>query len=163
MSAEVRWPDSLWAAVTPQGSALPQLEGAADADVVVIGAGSGIGKETAHRLVKEGAHIVSVDLNADAAHATAKEITDKATLGHAVGLYLIGWGNRLGTIYTWMRALDVSKNRGHRVITFEQAQYRVEDSSNSVRPSHYLASVHKSGETSAAGPPGQAPAATKQA
>lgn len=52
--------------------------------VVVIGAGSGIGKETAHRLVKEGAHIVSVDLNADAANATAKEITDKYGLGIGV-------------------------------------------------------------------------------
>jgi len=29
-------------------------------------------------------------------------------------------GQPLGTIYTWMRALYVSKNRGHRVITFEQ-------------------------------------------
>ena len=36
---EVRWPDSLWAAVTPQGPALPQLEGSAEADVVIIGAG----------------------------------------------------------------------------------------------------------------------------
>jgi NADH:quinone reductase (non-electrogenic) len=78
-------------------------------------------------------------------------------------LYLIGWGNRLGTIYTWMRALYVSKNRGHRVITFEQAQYRVEEGSNSVRPSHYLASLQKSGEASPAAPPEQAPAATKQA
>jgi rhamnulose-1-phosphate aldolase/alcohol dehydrogenase len=52
--------------------------------VVVIGAGSGIGKETAHRLVKEGAHIVCVDLNADAANATAKEITDKFGLGIGV-------------------------------------------------------------------------------
>ncbi len=52
--------------------------------VVVIGAGSGIGKETAHRLVKEGAHIVCVDLNADAAAATAKEITDKLGLGIGV-------------------------------------------------------------------------------
>jgi glycine/D-amino acid oxidase-like deaminating enzyme len=40
MSAtDVRWPDSLWAAVTPMGEALPQLAGAAEADVVVIGAG----------------------------------------------------------------------------------------------------------------------------
>ena len=52
--------------------------------IVVIGAGSGIGKETAHRLVKEGAHIVCVDLNADAAKATAKEITDKYGLGIGV-------------------------------------------------------------------------------
>jgi rhamnulose-1-phosphate aldolase/alcohol dehydrogenase len=52
--------------------------------IIVIGAGSGIGKETAHRLVKEGAHIVCVDLNADAANATAKEITDKYGLGIGV-------------------------------------------------------------------------------
>jgi NADH dehydrogenase len=36
-------------------------------------------------------------------------------------LYLVGWGNRLGTLYTWARALVFSKNRGHRIITFEQA------------------------------------------
>ena len=30
--------------------------------IVVVGAGSGIGKATAHRLVKEGAHLVCVDL-----------------------------------------------------------------------------------------------------
>ncbi|MEO6035517.1 MAG: bifunctional rhamnulose-1-phosphate aldolase/short-chain dehydrogenase [Verrucomicrobiota bacterium] len=52
--------------------------------VVVVGAGSGIGKEVAHRLVKEGAHIVCVDLNAEAAKATAKEITDKYGLGIGV-------------------------------------------------------------------------------
>jgi rhamnulose-1-phosphate aldolase/alcohol dehydrogenase len=49
--------------------------------IVVIGAGSGIGKETAHRLVKEGAHVVCVDLNEAAAQATAREITDKYGLG----------------------------------------------------------------------------------
>src|SRR5829696_6378874 len=52
--------------------------------VVVVGAGSGIGKETAHRLVKEGAHLVSVDLNADAAQGTAKEISDK--YGQGIGV-----------------------------------------------------------------------------
>ncbi|GEL18857.1 NAD(P)/FAD-dependent oxidoreductase [Pseudonocardia asaccharolytica] len=36
-------------------------------------------------------------------------------------LYLIGWGNRLGTLYTWARALVFSNNRGHRIITFEEA------------------------------------------
>ena len=56
--------------------------------IVVIGAGSGIGKETAHRLVKEGAHIVCVDLNADAAKATAKAITDK----YGVGIGVAGTG-----------------------------------------------------------------------
>jgi rhamnulose-1-phosphate aldolase/alcohol dehydrogenase len=52
--------------------------------IVVVGAGSGIGKETAHRLVKEGAHLVCVDLNEAAAKATAKEITDKLGLGIGV-------------------------------------------------------------------------------
>jgi rhamnulose-1-phosphate aldolase/alcohol dehydrogenase len=56
--------------------------------IVVIGAGSGIGKETAHRLVKEGAHIVCVDLNADAANATAKEIEAK----YGVGIGVAGTG-----------------------------------------------------------------------
>ncbi len=56
--------------------------------VVVIGAGSGIGKETAHRLVKEGAHLVCVDLNADAANATAKEIEAK----YGVGIGVAGTG-----------------------------------------------------------------------
>jgi NADH dehydrogenase len=36
-------------------------------------------------------------------------------------LYLIGWGNRLGTLYTWIRGLAFARNRGHRLITFEQA------------------------------------------
>jgi NADH dehydrogenase len=42
-------------------------------------------------------------------------------------LYLIGWGNRLGTLYTWMRALIFSKNRGHRIITFEDAQEQAQE------------------------------------
>lgn len=52
--------------------------------VTVIGAGSGIGREIAHRVVKEGAHVVCADLNVDAARATAKEITDKFGLGIGV-------------------------------------------------------------------------------
>lgn len=51
---------------------------------VVIGAGSGIGKETAHRLVNEGAHIVAVDLNQESAEATVAEITGK--LGQGIGV-----------------------------------------------------------------------------
>jgi NADH dehydrogenase len=42
-------------------------------------------------------------------------------------LYLIGWGNRLGTIYTWARALTFSNNRGHRIITFQEAHQRAEE------------------------------------
>jgi uncharacterized protein len=36
----------------------------------------------------------------------AKEITDKAALGHAVGLYLIGWG--IFTAYMWIASFRVS-------------------------------------------------------
>jgi NADH:ubiquinone reductase (H+-translocating) len=42
-------------------------------------------------------------------------------------MYLIGWGNRLGTLYTWLRALVLSKSRGHRIITFEQATDRLDE------------------------------------
>src|SRR3977135_4228879 len=38
-SADVRWPSSLWAAATPSGPDLPELAGAAEADVIVIGGG----------------------------------------------------------------------------------------------------------------------------
>ena len=65
--------------------------------VIVIGAGSGIGKETAHRLVKEGAHIVCVDMKAETAQGTAKEITDKYGLGIGVaGTGLSTCGPALG-------------------------------------------------------------------
>ncbi len=59
--------------------------------VIVIGAGSGIGKETAHRLVKEGAHIVSVDLNEAAAQETANEIAAK--YGAGIGVAGTGLSN----------------------------------------------------------------------
>src|ERR671929_1246791 len=36
-------------------------------------------------------------------------------------LYLIGWGNRLGTLYMWLRAMTFTHNRANRIITFEEA------------------------------------------
>lgn len=59
--------------------------------VVVIGAGAGIGKATAHRLVKEGAHIVSVDLDEATAKATAREIIAK--YGEGIGVAGCGISN----------------------------------------------------------------------
>jgi rhamnulose-1-phosphate aldolase/alcohol dehydrogenase len=56
--------------------------------VIVIGAGSGIGKETAHRLAGEGAHVVCVDINETAAQATAEEIIMK----YGVGIGVAGSG-----------------------------------------------------------------------
>src|SRR5438445_5909969 len=38
-TTSVRWPDSLWAAVTPSGTDLPELIGTQQTDVIVIGAG----------------------------------------------------------------------------------------------------------------------------
>jgi rhamnulose-1-phosphate aldolase/alcohol dehydrogenase len=67
--------------------------------IVVIGAGSGIGKETAHRLVKDGAHIVSVDLNKEAAESTAKEIEGKYGTGIGVaGSGISGCGPAVGLV-----------------------------------------------------------------
>src|SRR5688500_18463667 len=65
--------------------------------VIVVGAGSGIGKETAHRLSKEGAQIVCVDMTAETAQATADELTAK--LGHGIGVAgtgLSGCGPAIG-------------------------------------------------------------------
>ena len=52
--------------------------------VAVVGAGSGIGKTTAHRLVKEGAHVVCVDRGLAAAEGTAREIV--ARYGEGIGV-----------------------------------------------------------------------------
>ena len=52
--------------------------------VVVVGAGSGIGKAVAHRIAKEGGHIVCADLDAAAAQATADELTEIYGLGIGV-------------------------------------------------------------------------------
>jgi rhamnulose-1-phosphate aldolase/alcohol dehydrogenase len=52
--------------------------------VVVFGAGSGIGKVTAHRVAEEGAHVVCVDMNEEAAKQTAKEICSRFGVGIGV-------------------------------------------------------------------------------
>src|SRR5438105_14704286 len=59
--------------------------------IAVIGAGSGIGKATAHRLVQEGAHIVCVDVDEAAAQATAREII--AAYGEGIGVAGTGISN----------------------------------------------------------------------
>jgi NADH dehydrogenase len=55
--------------------------------------------------------------------------------------YLIGWGNRLGTLYTWARALTFSHNRGHRIITFEQANVQAHEGDHGVAPASAPASI----------------------
>ena len=53
--------------------------------VVIIGAGAGIGRATAHRVVKEGAHVVCVDLDGAAAQETAQQIITQYGEGIGVG------------------------------------------------------------------------------
>ena len=65
--------------------------------VVVIGAGSGIGRAIAHRVAKEGAHVVCADLNAEAAQATADELTDIYGVGIGVaGTSISAAGGAIG-------------------------------------------------------------------
>lgn len=58
--AASRWPDSLWAAVTSPGRALPSLQDAVEADVVVIGAGY-TGLSTALHLREAGVDVAVVE------------------------------------------------------------------------------------------------------
>ena len=59
--------------------------------IAVIGAGAGIGKATAYRLVREGAHIVAVDRDRASAQATADEIVAK--YGEGIGVAGTGISN----------------------------------------------------------------------
>ncbi len=58
---------------------------------VVVGAGAGIGKATAHRLVREGAHLVCVDLDEVSAAETAREIIRQ--YGEGIGVAGTGLSN----------------------------------------------------------------------
>ncbi|MCA1457556.1 FAD-binding oxidoreductase [Bradyrhizobium sp. BRP22] len=57
---EIRWPDSLWAAVTPSGPDLPDLSGSQQADVIVIGGGF-TGLSTALHLREAGIDVAVVE------------------------------------------------------------------------------------------------------
>jgi NAD(P)-dependent dehydrogenase (short-subunit alcohol dehydrogenase family) len=84
--------------------------------VIVIGAGSGIGKATAHRLVREGAHLVCVDINEAAARATAGEITDKFGVGIGVaGTGLSNCGPAIGL------ACDITRRESIRALLDQAA------------------------------------------
>jgi rhamnulose-1-phosphate aldolase/alcohol dehydrogenase len=63
---------------------MPQEKELARRVILVVGAGSGIGKELAHRVAGEGAQVVSADLSSEAAAETASEITKK--LGAGIGV-----------------------------------------------------------------------------
>ncbi len=60
--AAARWPESLWAAVTPPGPDIPELTGVEKTDVVVIGAGF-TGLSTALALRGAGVDVVVLEAN----------------------------------------------------------------------------------------------------
>ena len=87
--------------------------------IAVIGAGSGIGKETAQRLVKDGATIVSVDLNLAAAEATAKSITDRVGLGIGVaGSGISGCGQAVGLACDITRRASIREMLDQAVLAY---------------------------------------------
>ncbi len=77
--------------------------------VVVVGAGSGIGKSVAYRVAKEGAHVVCADLDLASAETTAHELTAKYGMGIGVaGTGISGCGPAIGL------SVDVTKRESVR-------------------------------------------------
>jgi NADH dehydrogenase len=69
-------------------------------------------------------------------------------------MYLVGWGNRLGTVYTWARGVWFSKNRGHRIITFESARDDIAEGRTAAgRPAPILPRTTRAMEGPASSPP----------
>jgi NADH:ubiquinone reductase (H+-translocating) len=59
---------------------------------------------------------------ADAFHVKVTGLVAYLMWGLIHVWYLIGWGNRLLTIYQWLRNLVFTKNRNHRIITFSRSK-----------------------------------------
>jgi NADH dehydrogenase len=81
------------------------------------------------RYVDKGS-MATIGYNAAVADAFGIKVTGRPAYlmwGFIHMLYLIGWGNRLGTLYTWLRALVLTKNRGHRIITYDTAKRELGD------------------------------------
>ncbi|MDQ3007265.1 MAG: SDR family oxidoreductase, partial [Chloroflexota bacterium] len=76
---------------------------------VVIGAGSGIGKATAHRIAREGAHVICADLSESTAQETADELIKMYGLGIGVaGTGVSGCGPAIGL------GVDITKRESIR-------------------------------------------------
>lgn len=65
------------ASPVPDYGALVGLNGKA---FIVVGAGSGMGRQSAHALAQLGAQVLCVDVDADAAHAVAEEVNGVAAV-----------------------------------------------------------------------------------
>jgi rhamnulose-1-phosphate aldolase/alcohol dehydrogenase len=73
-----------WALEEAKLQRMPAEKALARNVVVVVGAGDGIGKATAHRVAREGAHVVCADLRLGAAQKTAEELSD--IYGQGIGV-----------------------------------------------------------------------------
>ena len=79
--------------------------------VLVVGAGSGIGRAVAHRMAAEGAHVVCADLAAEAASTTADHLTATCGIGIGVaGSGISGCGPAIGL------AVDVTSRDSVRAL-----------------------------------------------
>jgi NAD(P)-dependent dehydrogenase (short-subunit alcohol dehydrogenase family) len=79
--------------------------------VVIIGAGSGIGKATAHRVATEGAHVVCGDLSVEAAQQTTNELIEKYGMGIGVaGTGISGCGSAIAL------AVDITERESVRAM-----------------------------------------------
>ena len=107
--------------------------------VVVVGAGNGIGKAVAHRVAREGAHVVCADLNEKTAQATADELTDIYGMGIGVaGTGISGCGPAIGL------AVDVT-NRASIEAMFNQVLLAYGGLDNVIVTAGMIASPDKNG------------------
>ena len=81
---------------------------------IVVGAGSGIGREMAHLMIDQGAHVVCADLNEEQAKETAGQLLSKVGQGIGVaGTGISGCGNAIGL------ACDVTDRESIRAMLAE--------------------------------------------
>ena len=72
--------------------------------------------------------MATIGHNAAVAHAFGMRFT--GSIGYLMWgfihvLYLIGWGDRTITLYSWMRSLSFTHHRGERIISFEEAHHEL--------------------------------------
>ena len=86
-----------WALEEAKLQRMPAEKELARRIVAVVGAGSGIGKATVARLIKEGAIVAAIDLHETAAKQTATEMMDEIGMGIGVaGSGISGSGDVIG-------------------------------------------------------------------
>ena len=87
--------------------------------IAVVGAGSGIGKDLVPRLIDEGATVVALDLDGDAAQSTASEVLDNIGMGIGVaGSDISGSGDVIGVQCDITDRKSVRKALHNIVITY---------------------------------------------